>query len=130
MCAELGYADESRAALEALAADGFAGIPVDEEWLIGMGFLAEAAAALGATDHAAALYDALLPYADRVAVSYPELSTGAVARTLGILAAVTGRRATAERHFAAALELNRRIEARPWVERTEHDRARMLGSAM
>ena len=33
----------------------------------------------------------LLPFADRVAVSYPELSSGAVARYLGLLAAAMER---------------------------------------
>ena len=65
-------------------------------------------------------------YADRVAVSYPELSTGAVARYLGLLAAAMGRRADAAQHFERAVELNRRIEAWPWLERTERDRARVL----
>jgi DNA-binding SARP family transcriptional activator len=126
MATELGHAAEARDALDALARDGFAGIPVDEEWLVGVCFLAEAAAALGATAHAAALREALLPYADRVAVSYPELSSGAVARYLGLLAAALSEGAEAERHFAAALELNRRIEAWPWLERTERDRVRVL----
>ena len=126
MAAELGHDAEARAALDAVARDGFAAIPVDEEWLVGMCLLAEAAAALRASAHAAELYDALLPYADRVAVSYPELSSGAVARYLGLLAAAMERWPDAERHLADALELNRRIEAWPWLERTEQDRARML----
>ena len=125
MVAELGHAAEARAALDDLARDGFASIPFDEEWLMSMGFLAEAAATLGAVASAATLYDALLPYADRVVVSYPELSTGAVSRYLGILAAATARWPEAEQHFADALELNRRIEAWPWLARTEKDRERM-----
>jgi tetratricopeptide (TPR) repeat protein len=123
MAAQLGYAAEAGEALEDLARDGFAAIPVDEEWLVGLGLLAEAAATLGATAHAATLYDALLPYADRVAVSYPEVTAGAVARYLGVLAAALGRREDAERHLVAALELNRRIGAAPWVARTEADLA-------
>jgi tetratricopeptide (TPR) repeat protein len=126
MAAELGYAEEARAALAVLARDGLASIPVDEEWLVGLGLLADAVARLGAAEHAAPIYDALAPYADRVAVSYPELSTGAVARHLAILATALERWEAAERHFAQALELNRRIGAQPWIERTEADRARMV----
>ena len=58
MAASSGMPREARAALDALAADGFAAIPDDEEWLVGMCLLAEAAAALGATGPAATLYDA------------------------------------------------------------------------
>lgn len=41
-----------------------------------LGYTAEAAVALGDAGHAAVLYEALAPYADRVAVSYPEFSMG------------------------------------------------------
>jgi DNA-binding SARP family transcriptional activator len=125
MAAELGHAAEARAVLDAFAADGFASIPFDEEWLVSVGLLADAAVAIGATEHAATIYDALAPYGDRVAISYPEISTGAVARQLGLLAAATGRREDAERHFAYALDLNRRIGAWPWLARTEADLERL-----
>ena len=52
-----------------------------------MTLLAEAARWLGDPDELRAVYRRLLPYDDRVAVSYPEVSTGAVARYLGLLAA-------------------------------------------
>jgi hypothetical protein len=74
------------------------------------------------------LYELLLPYAERIAISYPEVSTGAVARNLGVLAASIGRRDDARRHFADAIALHRRIGARTWLARTERDAARWLGS--
>ena len=126
MTAALGYEAESREALEALAADGFASLPFDEEWLVGVGRIAEAAAILGEARGMTVLYERLLPYGGRLAVSYPEISTGSVARHLGLLAATMERFDEAEGHFEHALEVNARIGARPWLAYTQQDYARML----
>jgi tetratricopeptide (TPR) repeat protein len=126
MAAESGYADEAQDALEALAADSFASLPFDEEWLVGMSFLTATARALVDVERADVLYHLLLPYADRVAVSYPEISTGSVAGYLGILATMMERWDEAERHFEHALRMNAKTGARPWLARTEEDYARML----
>jgi tetratricopeptide (TPR) repeat protein len=124
--AELGHFAEAREALGALAEGGFAGVTFDEEWLVSVGLLAETAAALEEADLAAALYEQLLPWADRVAISYAEISTGAVARSLGLLATTMGRWRDAEPHFERALEMNARIGARPWLAHAKHDHGRML----
>ena len=127
--AALGLEDEAKQTFEALAADGFAGLPFDQNaWLVGMGLLAETAGSLGDASRAAVLYELLLPYAERVAVTYPELSTGSVSRYLGILAMTTARPADAERHLEAALKANERIGARPWLAHTQEDFARMLAA--
>ena len=42
---------------------------------------------------------------------------GPVARSLGILAAAQGRGEAADEHFAAAVDIARRMDARPWVAR-------------
>jgi DNA-binding SARP family transcriptional activator/RecA/RadA recombinase len=123
---ETGSEDEARSALAELARDRFASLPFDEEWLVSAGLLADAASALGEVEHAEVLYELLAPYADRIAISYPEVSTGAVARNLGVLAASIGRGDQARRHFAAAIALHRRIGARTWLARTERDAARLL----
>lgn len=124
--AELGHAAEARDLLEELARDDFAQLPVDEEWLVGLSLLAEAASSLGDAEHAPALYDLLLPYSDRVAISYPEISIGCVARYAGLLAASMERWEDAERCFEEALEVNRRIGARPYVTYTQQEYAGML----
>jgi DNA-binding SARP family transcriptional activator len=124
--AELGHAGEARDTLDALAADRFASLPFDEEWLVSIGLLAETARVLGGAGSAAILYELLLPYGDRVAVGYPEISTGAVARYLGLLATTMERWDDAERHLQDALKVNARIGARPWLAHTQHDYARML----
>jgi hypothetical protein len=123
--AETGHADEARAELTALARDRFAALPFDEEWLVSATLLADTACALRAVEPAAVLYELLAPYADRVAISYPEISTGAVARSLGVLAALTDRPKDAARHLAEAIELHRRIGARTWLARTERDVERL-----
>ena len=89
--------------------------------------LADAAVVLGAAKAAASLYELLAPYDDHVAISYPEVSIGAVALRLGALAATIGRGDDAGRHFADALAMHDRIGARRWHARTEREAARLLG---
>ena len=126
MAAELGRTDDARESFDALAADDFAAIPFDEEWLVANSLLAETAWALADQQRAAVLYERLLPYADRVGVVYIEFSTGAVSRYLGGLASTTASWADAECHFEDALKMNSRIGALPLLARTRHDFARML----
>jgi len=122
---ELGHTEEARDTLAALAVNEFASLPFDEEWLVSTGLLAETATALDDAERASVLYGLLLPYEDRIAIGYLEISTGSVARPLGLLAATLERWADAERHFQLARETNRRTGARPWLARTERDYTRM-----
>jgi tetratricopeptide (TPR) repeat protein len=124
--AELGLGDQARAVLMQFAAYDFNELAFDEEWLVAMSLLAEACAYLGDGSCADALYSRLAPYFELSAVSTPEISLGAVGRTLGNLAATAGRCEQAEEHFGKAMELNDRMSARPWVARTRHDFAHML----
>jgi DNA-binding SARP family transcriptional activator len=128
MLVALGLADEARGALDDLAADDFGCLPFDEEWLVSTCFLAESATFLRDRPRCAVLNDLLLPYADRVSISYTEISLGPVARYLGILAAAAARWDEAEPHFATSLEICERIAARPWLARTQSDYAAMLRS--
>ena len=52
---------------------------------------------------------------------------GPAERLMGGLAALLGRRADAERHFAAALALADRAGSPPWRARVQHDWATALG---
>jgi tetratricopeptide (TPR) repeat protein len=64
-------------------------------------------------------YDSTLPYQDRCG-HWGMLGLrwmGPVARSLGILAFALGRHEAANAHFAAAVEVARRMEARPWFAR-------------
>jgi DNA-binding SARP family transcriptional activator len=126
MLAELGSTAEARAEFEALAVDAFSGLPFDEEWEVSLCFLAEAAARLGEGGHAVTLHELLLPYADRIAISYPEISLGPVSRFLGLLASTAGRFDEAAGHFEVALTTAKRIDARPSLARAQDDYAHML----
>jgi len=123
---ELGRRDEARMAFEALAANNFADVPLDNEWLFAMTHLPEVCSFLGDTRRAGTLYELLLPYAERNAVNVPEGGTGSVSRGLGILAATMEHWEEGARHFEAALEMNARMGARPWVAHTHQEYARML----
>src|SRR5262249_31167196 len=117
--------EEARRELECLAAD-LEAVPRNFFWLNTMSWLAEVVSFVGDVRRAATLYDLLVPYVDRCAVSGALYCRGAVARPLGVLATLLGRYDDAERHFEKALEMNARIRARIWVAHTQHDYARML----
>jgi hypothetical protein len=72
---------------------------------------------------AALVYEPLLPYADRMAISCPEISTGPVSRYLGVLAATCGRPEKARLHLQHAVEVSERGRARPALERTRRNLA-------
>jgi eukaryotic-like serine/threonine-protein kinase len=117
--------EEAQAILDRFAETDF-DIWVDNDKLAGWCLLGEVCSSLEDSTHASRLYELLLPHARRSAVSHPVCAFGSVSRYLGLLAATRGRFEDAERHFEAALEMNERMGARPWVAHTEHDYARML----
>ena len=83
---ELGRPDEAASAFAESATDNFSALPRDAEWLFCLSILAEVAVSLGDTDRGAELYRQLLPYESLFALASGEVSTGCVARYLGILA--------------------------------------------
>ena len=122
----LGGFDEARRHLEELAADGFAALPFDQEWLFAMSFLAETSSALADIESAEVLYKLLQPWATFNAVDVAEGFRGSISRYLGLLAAAIGRPTDAASHFEEAVEMNDRMGARPWLAFTQEDYARML----
>jgi hypothetical protein len=123
---ELGREEAAREIFETLAAADFAGVPRDDEWIFCLCLLADVTESLADAPRAEALYRLLLPYAGRNALSNPDNCIGSVARSLGILAAMTHRWPEAARHFEDALAMNARTNARPWLGRTQCDYARFL----
>jgi tetratricopeptide (TPR) repeat protein len=123
---ELGRGREARATLQELLSRDLAREHFDPEWLFSMSLLPEPCAFLGDDDGAAKLYSLLRPYQDRYAEAPVEASFGSVARGLGVLATSLRRFDDAERHFNTALEIERRMRARPWLAHTQHDLATML----
>ncbi|MEO3855580.1 response regulator transcription factor [Acrocarpospora sp. B8E8] len=87
-------------------------LPINQRWTTIVTSTGELAAALGDRDTAALCYRLLLPYGgyyDNQAAA----CNGAIARTLGILAAATDRLDDADRHLATAATMERRIAALP-----------------
>jgi DNA-binding SARP family transcriptional activator len=124
--ARLGRSDEAGRLLGELAADGFAGVPFDQEWLFAMSLLAETAWLLDDREAAAAMYPLLLPWSGLTAADVGEGFRGSVSRYLGLLALTCERSSDAQRHLEEALATNERMGARPWVAHTERDLGGLL----
>jgi tetratricopeptide (TPR) repeat protein len=124
--AAAGDLGKAREGFEDLARDQFRSLPVDEEWTYGMTLLTEVCVALADVERAETLYQLLVPYSRLVAYGAPEVSTGAVSRYLGMLAASLSRWNDAEQRFRHALQLNTKIQAAPWLARTQVDYGHML----
>jgi tetratricopeptide (TPR) repeat protein len=123
---ELGREVEARATLDALAEDGFSALPLTNEWLFSLGFLADVADGLGDTARAEVLHALLLPHRERNACTPDYIATGSVARPVAVTAATASRWHEAERYFEEALRSNTKMGTRPWAARTAYDWAKML----
>jgi AAA ATPase domain len=123
---ELGREAQARVEFGEIAAQDFAGLPLDNYWVFNLSLLSEVACFLGDSARGRTIYERLLPYAGRNAVGAPEGCTGSVSRALGLLADLTSRPEDAARHFEAALGQNEHMGARPWVARTQCDFAAAL----
>ncbi|MDP9238686.1 MAG: AAA family ATPase [Chloroflexota bacterium] len=122
-----GCVDEATAAFERVATDDLPALPQDLFRHFALGLLADVAAAVGPVEHARTLYELLAPYAGRcIILSYGSATVGAADRLRGMLAARLRMWDEAERHFEDALEMNRRMGARPWLARTQLSYAEML----
>jgi DNA-binding CsgD family transcriptional regulator len=126
---ELDMEVEARAEFEQLAKDNFSTLPRDALWLGSLSFLADVCAYLGDAARAAVLYELLRPYAGHtITVSSAVVCYGAAARYLGVLAATMAKWEDAAQHFEDALEMNARMNARPWLAYTQYHYADMLVS--
>jgi tetratricopeptide (TPR) repeat protein len=124
--ARLGRAADAMQAFDPLAADDFAAIPFDQEWLFAIGLMADTCVLLGDEEKAEILYRLAAPYGALNAVDVAEGFMGSMSRYLGLLAVQLGRVDEAVGHFEQALEMNERMGARPWLAYTQHDYARVL----
>jgi DNA-binding SARP family transcriptional activator len=121
-----GRDDDARQRLDELAADDFAALNFDLEWLLSIALLTEVAVALGASEQGATLYRLLSPWAHLNVVDVPEAARGSASRYLGLLATLLGRHEEAASHFERAVEMNARMGAVSWLAHTLADYARML----
>jgi hypothetical protein len=125
--AELGFFDDARRALGPLEAAG--SIVVAPSTfnldLIGNALNAVTSTRLGDRSRARALWDALVPYADHLAVQ-TVIGLGAVSHYLGLLATTLEQFDEADRRFAAAEATHSQVAAPGWVAGTRLEWARML----
>jgi hypothetical protein len=123
--------DEARRQYEHLAVDGFTTLRRDGSWFSAMAFAATACARLDDEPRARVLYPMLLPYDGRHLVTgWAVAYLGAVAQALGELAATLGRDDLAVRHLEEALRAHRRMDAAPWVARTQLAQATLLARSV
>jgi len=123
---ELGRERDARAALGLMVSRDLAREYLDAEWLFTISLLADPCARLGDREGAQRLYSMLLPYESLYAQAPVEATFGAMARGLGVLATKLRRFDDAERHFDVAIEIERRMGARPWLAHAQHDLGAML----
>lgn len=123
---EIGRKPEAQEELDRLAANGFGDIPRDWWWLNSLSMLAESCALLGDEDHAAQLYDSLLPYGERNVGVTGFICFGPCSRFLGILARTMGRWDEAQRHFERAIAHSASMATKPWEARSQYSYASML----
>ncbi len=126
LLAETGRPEQARAELAALGADDFAAVRRDSNYAYNLALLAEACARLEDARAADALSRRLAPFARRYLAIPAIVTAGCASRHLGLLAAVRERWTEAEAHFAVALEVEERMEARAFEAALRADWARLL----
>ncbi|NNC77830.1 MAG: AAA family ATPase [Woeseiaceae bacterium] len=125
--ADLGCIDDARRHFDELAQEDFRAVPRDSLWQTCLTYLAETCDALQDTRRALKLYEFLRPYSElALVVGNVTACLGAASRPLGQLASTMEEWDTAEQHFQHALELNQKMDAKPWMVRTRYQYARML----
>jgi len=121
---EQGNLDEARERFALLTG---AAMPEDATWLASQCLLSEVCTALGDSENACRLYEAILPHeAHNAVIGAGSAFSGSVAYYLGILAALLSRGDDAAQHFESALAMHAKMEARPWLARTQYAYGRML----
>ncbi|WP_050931570.1 adenylate/guanylate cyclase domain-containing protein [Aestuariivita boseongensis] len=115
IAAELGFVDAAERILNELAETGFQ-LPRDAMYSTTLSYLADVCVAVDSREHAATIYDMLLPYEHMtVTAGATTVCSGAAARRLGSLAALMGSWEDCEAMFETALDVDRRMHAPPWL---------------
>lgn len=124
--ADLGMEEEARRELRGIHADGLDALR-PALWLASLVYLTDACSALRDQACAETVYAELEPYGGgNIQIGHLVACYGSADRYLGMLAAVLGDWDTAERHFEAAMVLNRALGADTWLAHTAYEYARAL----
>jgi predicted Zn-dependent protease len=121
-----GRRKEARAEFERVIEGLEGGLPRDNNYLLTLALLGEAAADLGDAARARRLYESLAPYAGRWVTASSNTALWPVDRSLGVLAGVAGDLAGALAHLAAARRHCEAVDALPSLARLALDEARVL----
>ena len=125
--AELGDDEAARALLDEAVAEGLERMPRDGNLLIGLAQLAEACAAVGHAECAAAVVPLLEPFADRMVVLVRATGlAGSAARPLGRALAAAGRADEAIDALEAAISADRARGGIPFAAHAQRDLAETL----
>lgn len=126
VASELGFDAAAARTLAEVAEGGFA-FPRDAKRSTTLSYLAEICSVLRDKPRAEMLYAILKPYQHMtITAGVASVCYGAAGRFLGQLADVLDAWDDAEQHFESALELDRAMQAAPWLAHTQHQFARML----
>jgi len=126
IASDLGFEAQARRTFESIAESDFV-LPLDSKRTVTLAYLAEVCARLRDGRRAEQLYGLLLPYRElAIVVPTHTLCCGAAARYLGMLSTTMGDWPSAERHFEAALAMEERMRAWPWLAHTRCEYADML----
>jgi DNA-binding winged helix-turn-helix (wHTH) protein/tetratricopeptide (TPR) repeat protein len=124
-----GQRAEAREQLDQLMQNDLAQIRTEPFSLTNLAALAVLSVTVGDPEQSAVLYEALSPYAERVAIArYGFTVHGPVAHCLGLLAYQLGRFDLGARHFEAAILVEHRMGARPNLAETSYEYARALSN--
>ncbi len=125
--AMLDRPDEIIPHLGILAADDFATLPFDSNWLIGMAVLIHACVAIGDRNRCARLYELFLPYRQyQVTVGMPAASVGSAELPLALAAGTVERWDVADDHFTRAIAANEHAGNRTWTVHGKYEYGRLL----
>jgi class 3 adenylate cyclase/tetratricopeptide (TPR) repeat protein len=123
---DLGHRKPAQRTLDEFV-NGRLPIAIDAKRSATLAYLAEVCAALEDRTCAEPLYALLTPYDGKtITAGVTTVCLGAAGRFLGLLATLTENWQAAEYHFEAALELDKRMGARPWLAHSQYDYAQML----
>lgn len=126
IASELGHLKPAQRTLDEFV-DGRLPIAVDAKRSATLAYLAEVCAALEDRTCAKRLYSLLAAYDGKtITAGVTTVCLGAAGRFLGQLAALTEDWQVAEAHFQAAIELDQRMGARPWLAHSQYAYAQML----
>src|SRR5205823_8405896 len=124
---ELGRPEDAREQLEVLAADNFAPLPRDGNWMVGAAILATVCHMVDDKERAAVLYEQFSEFEDFVVCAgLPADILGSAHHFLMLLAATLERWDDMDRHAGEALTRNEAMGARPWHATTQVELARVL----